>query len=73
MAIVVRPAISTLQRVADEHLGLRVHARRRLVQHQDPRVEGQRPRERQQLLLADRERRAPLRDRALVAVAAAAR
>ena len=35
IAIVVRPAISTLQRVADQQLGLGVHARRRLVEHED--------------------------------------
>ena len=61
MAIVVRPA-SAPQRVADQELGLGVDARRRLVEDEDARVERQRAGKRQQLLLADRERRAALGD-----------
>ena len=63
IAIVVRPAISDAQRVADQQLGLGVDARRRFVEDQDARIERQRARERQQLLLADRQRRAALGDR----------
>ena len=73
IAIVVRPAISTLQRVADEELGLGVDARRRLVEDQDARIERQRARERQQLLLADRQRRAALGHRRWRSRPAAAR
>ena len=68
IAIVVRPGHQHAQRVADEQLGLRVDARRRLVEDQHARVERERARERQQLLLPDRERRAALGDRARVAV-----
>ena len=68
MAMVVRPRHQHVQRVADQELGLGVDARRRLVEDQDARVERQRARERQQLLLADRERRAALGDRRVVAV-----
>ena len=46
-----------VQRVADQQLGFRVDARRRLVENQHARIERQRARERQQLLLADRQRR----------------
>ena len=60
IAIVVRPFISTLQGVADEQLGLGVDARRRLVEDQHARIERERARERQQLLLPDRQRRAAL-------------
>ena len=60
-----RPAAHQhLQRVADQQLGLGVDARRRLVEDQHARVERQRAGERQQLLLADRQRRAALGDRA---------
>ena len=52
-----------VQRVADQELGLGVDARRRLVEDQDARIERQRARERQQLLLPDRQRRAALGDR----------
>ena len=41
IASVVRPAIRTLQRVADGQLGLGVHARRRLVEDED--LAGRRP------------------------------
>ena len=67
MAIVVRPRHQHAQRVADQQLGLGVDARRRLVEDQDARIERQRARERQQLLLADRQRRAALGDRRRVA------
>ena len=63
MAIVVRPGHQHVQRVADQQLGLGVDARRRLVEHEDARIEGERAGERQQLLLADRERGAALGDR----------
>ena len=52
-----------LQCVANQQLGIRIHAGRGLVQDEDARIERQRPGERQQLLLSDRERRAALRDR----------
>ena len=48
------------QRVLDEALGVGVDARRRLVEHEHVGREGERARERQQLALADRERRPPL-------------
>ena len=54
------------ERVADEQLGLRIDARGRLVQDEDARVEGQRPREREQLLLADGQVGAALAHRAPV-------
>ena len=52
-----------VQRVANQQLGFGVDARRRLVEDQDARIERQRARERQQLLLPDRQRRAALGDR----------
>ena len=63
MAIVVRPAISTCSasRISSSVFG--VDARRRLVEDEDPRVERERAGERQQLLLADRQRGAALGDR----------
>ncbi len=66
MAIVVRPGHQDVQRVANQQLGLGVDARGRLVEDENPRVERQRPREREELLLPDRQRRAALGDRALV-------
>ncbi|MNC87625.1 hypothetical protein D3C83_33610 [compost metagenome] len=51
-----------LQSIADQQFGLGVDARRRLVENEDARVERERPRERQQLLLADRQCRAALGD-----------
>ena len=68
IAIVVRLGHQHVQRVADDQLGFGVDARRGLVENQDARIEGQRARERQQLLLPDRQRRAALGDRARVAV-----
>ena len=64
MAMVVRPAISTLSASRISDLGLGVDAGGGLVEDQDPRVERQRPREREQLLLPDRQRGAPLGHRA---------
>ena len=62
-----RPSLhQDVQGVADHQFRLGIHARRRLVQNQDTWVEGQRTGERQQLLLPDRQRRAPLGDRAVV-------
>ncbi len=55
------------QRVADQQLGFGIHARGGLVEDQHGRIECQRPGERQQLLLPDRERGAPLRDGRIVA------
>ena len=52
-----------VQRVADEELGFGVDARRRFVEDQHARIEGQRAGERQQLLLADRQGCAALGDR----------
>ena len=51
-----------VQGVADQDLGLGVDARRRLVEDEDPRIEGEGAGERQQLLLADRQRGAALGD-----------
>ena len=68
IAIVVRPGHQHVQRVADDQLGLGVDARGRLVEDQHARIERQRPRERQQLLLPHRQRRAALGDRARIAV-----
>ena len=73
IAIVVRPRISTLQRVADQELGLGVDARRRLVEDEHAGIERQRARERQQLLLPDRQRRAALGHRRRRARAAGGR
>ena len=49
-----------LQRLLDEAFGLGVDAARGLVEDQDVGVGGQRPREREQLLLADAQVRAAL-------------
>ena len=57
------------QRVLDEMLRLRVHRARRLVQNeQDLGVERDRAREREELLLAHRERRPALGDDRVVAL-----
>ena len=55
-----------MQRVANDQLRLRIDAGGGLVENQDTRVERQRAGERQQLFLPDRQRRAALRDCALV-------
>ncbi len=54
MAIVVRPGHQDVQRVTNQQLGLGVDARRRFVEDENPRVERQRPRKREKLLLPDR-------------------
>ncbi len=60
-----RPALEQrLERVLDQPLGLRIDARRRLVEDQDRRVVGQRAREREQLALPGGEIVAPLAHRA---------
>ena len=56
-----------VQRLQNEVLGLRVHTRSRVVKDQDTRVEQQRPRDRDTLLLAARERYATLADPFVVA------
>jgi hypothetical protein len=57
-----------VQRVADEDFGFRVDARGRFVEYEHAGIEGQRPRERQQLFLPHRQGRPALGDRARVAV-----
>jgi hypothetical protein len=57
-----------VQRVADEQFGFGVDAGRGFVEDQHARIEGERAREREQLFLADRQRRAALGHRARVAV-----
>ena len=61
MASVVRPAMRRCRASRDQRLGGGVHVGRRLVEHQHLRVERQGAGEREQLLLARRERGAPLR------------
>ncbi len=55
-----------VQRVPNQQLGFRIDAGSGLIENQHRRVERQRARERQQLLLADRQRRAPFRHRRVV-------
>ena len=55
------------QRIADEQLRFRVHARRRFIQDQYGRIERQSSRERQQLFLPHRQRCATFRDPRVVA------
>ena len=70
----VRPAHELRKRVLNQLLGLGVHAARGLVENQqDLRIEGDRPREGQQLLLPDRETSAALAHRLIVLLRAAAR
>src|SRR6266853_1619764 len=52
------PFYHAVERVAHPKLGLRIHARSRLVENQNLRIMRQRPRETDQLLLSGRERRA---------------
>ena len=67
MAIVVRPCHQDRERRLDLRLDLAVDRARRLVEHEQRRIGGDRPRERQQLPLADADRRAPLAEHLLVA------
>jgi len=55
------------QRIANQELGLGVYAGGRLVEDEEARIEGERPSERQQLLLPDRQRGAALGDVRLIA------
>ena len=64
----VRPARSVASAVLDAALGPDVDARRRLVEDQDARVGEERPGERDELALAEREAGAALGDLGLVAV-----
>ena len=68
MTIAVRPATQAAQALLDQALGVDVDVRGRLVEHQDPRVGDQRPREREQLALAGRQLHAALADLRVVAV-----
>src|SRR5258707_2994232 len=51
-----------IERLANQHLGLRVHARRRFIQNQKAWIMCKRPREVDELSLADRESRPTLVD-----------
>ena len=62
-----------VQRLLDEELGLRVHARRGVVEDEDARVHEQRARDGDALLLAAGERHAALADPLVVAVRAGSR
>src|SRR6185369_4438927 len=56
------PTHDDLERIADQQLGFSVHARRGLVEDKHGWIERERTREREELLLPDRERRAALGD-----------
>ncbi len=64
----VRPCSSAPQRALDRPLGADVDRARRLVEDQDARVGEERPRERDELALPEREARAALAELRLVAV-----
>ena len=57
-----------LERLLDLAFGLRIHAARRLVQNEDPRIVQDRPRDRHALALAARQRVPPLPHHRVVAV-----
>ena len=68
MTNVVRPAITSRSAVLDLLLGRGVDGRRRVVEHEDPRVGQQRARDRQPLALAAGQRQPALADARVVAV-----
>src|SRR2546423_4958976 len=54
------PLHQSLDRIADEDFGFRINRTGRFIEYQDTRVEGQRPRKADQLLLPDRQASAAL-------------
>ena len=68
MISVVRPFIASRRPSADLRLGGRVDRGGRVVQHEDPRVDRERPGDREPLPLAARERDPALADDGVVAV-----